>query len=160
YFIGEQFADVFAQGLFALERNWVGPLATNGGVDTTLEQFQSMERSASPQVLENWRFQQGLYRAYYDYYNRARLIYEAQLENEALDRLRQAPRMGALVSMDEAERVLTRSLTQPVAQWARARVFEIAEALFQSIRAQLSVPRYKGESPERGANLDMIDMPL
>ena len=160
YFIGEQFADAFAQGLLALERNWVGPLTTNGGVDTTLQQFQSMERIASPQVIENWRFQQGLYRAYYDYYNRARLIYETQLENEAIDRLRQAPKIGALVSMNEAERVLTRSLTQPVAQWARARVFEMAEALFQSIRMQLSVPRYKGEAPERGANLDMIDMPL
>jgi hypothetical protein len=160
YFIGEQFADSFAQGLLGLERNWVGPLATNGGVDTTLEQFQSMERSASPQALENWRFQEALYRAYYDYYNRARLIYETQLENEALDKLRQAPKIGAILAMNEAERILNLSLTQPVAQWARARVFEMAEALFQSIRMQLSVPRYKGESSERGANLDMIDMPL
>ncbi len=52
YFIGEKFADGFAQGLLALERNWVGPLATNGGVDTALQQFQTMERAASPQVLE------------------------------------------------------------------------------------------------------------
>ena len=160
YFIGEQYADGFAQGLLALERNWVGPLATNGGVDTTLEQFQSMERSASPQALENWRFQEGLYRAYYDYYNRARLIYETQLGNEALDRLRQAQRTGAMLAMNEAEQILNRALTQPVAQWARARVFEMAEALFQSIRMQLSVARYKGEAFERGANLDMIDMPL
>src|SRR5262249_20534094 len=77
YFIGERFADGFAQGLLALERNWVGPLAANAGVDTTLEQFQTMERTAPPQVLENWRFQQALYRAYYDYYIRARLHYES-----------------------------------------------------------------------------------
>jgi hypothetical protein len=111
-------------------------------------------------VLENWRFQEGLYRAYYDYYDRARLIYETQLENEALDLLRQAPRTGAVLAVDEAERTLNRALTHPVAQWARARVFEMAEALFQSIRMQLSVTRYKGEAWERGANLDMIDMPL
>jgi hypothetical protein len=160
YFIGEKFADGFAQGVLSLERNWIGPLATNGGVDTTLQQFQTMERAAPPQVLENWRFQEGLYRAYYDYYDRARLIYETQLENEALDLLRQAPRTGAVLAVDEAERTLNRALTHPVAQWARARVFEMAEALFQSIRMQLSVTRYKGEAWERGANLDMIDMPL
>ena len=160
YFIDGRLAEGFAQGLLALERNWVGPLATNSGVDTTLQQFQEMERTASPQVLENWRFQQALYRAHYDYYNRARLIYETQLENEALDQLHQARRTGSLVAMDEAERTLNRALTHPVSQWARARVFEMAEALFQSIRMQLSVPRYKGEAPERGANLDMIDMPM
>ncbi len=160
YFIGERWGDSFAQGLLALERNWVGPLATNGGVDTTLEQFQAMERTAPPQVLENWRFQQALYRAYYDYYDRARLIYETQLENEALDRLREAPRTGSLVAMAAAEAVLDGALTRPVAQWARARVFELAEALFQSIRMQLSVARYKAIATERGANLDTIDMPM
>jgi hypothetical protein len=160
YFIGERFADGFAQGLLALERNWVGPLATNSGVDTTLAQFQAMERAATPQVLESWRFQQAIYRAYYDYYDRARLIYETELENSALDQLRRAPKIGSLLAASEAEKILNRALTDPVAPWARARVFEMAEALFQSIRMQLSVPRYKGESPERGANLDMIDMPL
>ncbi len=160
YFVGYQLGEGFAQGLLALERNWVGPLATNSGVDTTLAQFQSMERAASPQALESWRFQEALYRAYYDYYNRARLIYETQLENEALDQLRNSQHTGSLVAMDETERKLTRALTHPVAQWARARTIEMAEALFQSIRMQLSVPRYKGEAPERGANLDMIDMPL
>jgi hypothetical protein len=160
YFIGERYADSFAQGLLALERNWVGPLASNSGVDTTLQQFQAMERTAPPQVLENWRFQQALYRGYYDYYDRARLLYETSLENEALDHLREAPRTGSLLAMSEAEETLNRALTQPVAQWARARVFELAEALFQSIRMQLSVPRYKAIATERGANLDTIDLPL
>ena len=160
YFIGGRFGDAFAQALLALERDWVGPLMANEGVDTTLEQLQSLERSVPPQALENWRFQQALYRGYYDYYTRARLIYETQLENEALDRLREAPRVGSLTAMDEAEATLKRSLTQPVAQWARARVFELAEALFQSIRMQLSVARYKAIATERGANLDTIDLPL
>jgi hypothetical protein len=160
YFIGDKLGDAFGQGLLALERNWMGPLLTNSGVDTTLQQFQSMEASASPQVLSNWRFQEGLYRAYYDYYDRARLIYETQLENEAMNALRRARVSGAMTAMDEAESILRRSVTHPVAQWARGRVFEMAEALFQSIRMQLSVGRYKGEAPERGANLDMVDMPM
>ncbi len=74
YFIGERYAESFAQGLLALERNWRGPLETNAGVETTLQQFQEMERSASPQMLANWRFQQALYRAYYDAYTRTRLL--------------------------------------------------------------------------------------
>ncbi len=160
YFIGERYADVFAQGLLALENNWVGPLVSNAAVETTLAQFESLERTAPPQVLENWRFQQALYRAYYDYYDRARLLYETELEREAMDRLRDAPRTGSLLAMREAEAALDRALTQPVAQWARARVYELAEALFQSIRMQLSVPRYKAIATERGANLDTIDLPL
>src|SRR5262249_18723571 len=78
YFIGERYRDNFAQGLLALERNWQGPLLTNESVYTTLQQFQDMERSASPQVLLNWRFQQALYRAYYDAYQRTRLLYETE----------------------------------------------------------------------------------
>jgi hypothetical protein len=77
-----------------------------------------------------------------------------------MDQLRQAARTGAILAMEQAEQILNRALTQPVAQWARARVFDMAEAMFQSIRAQVSVPLYKAEAPERGANLDMIDMPL
>jgi len=36
----------------------------------------------------------------------------------------------------------------------------LAEALFQSIRMQLSVQRYKAIAVGRGANLDLIDFPL
>jgi hypothetical protein len=39
-------------------------------------------------------------------------------------------------------------------------VFELAEALFQSIRMQLSVPRYKAIDVGRGATLDTIDQVL
>jgi hypothetical protein len=44
-------------------------------------------------------------------------------------------------------------------EW-RARTFELAEALFQSIRMQLSVERYGAIEVGRGANLDTIDAPL
>lgn len=99
YFIGPGHTDSFAQGLLALERNWRGPLLTNQGVATTLLQlqFQAMEKRASPQDLLNWRFQAALYRAYYDAYDRERLRYETELEARAMDELRAAPRLGALV---------------------------------------------------------------
>jgi hypothetical protein len=160
YFIGPQHADDFAQGLLALERNWRGPLLTNEGVETTLRQFQDMERRASPQDLLNWRFQQALYRAYYDAYERARLLYETGLEVRALEELRGAGEVGSRLALGRAEAVLDRAVTRRMAADRRARVFELAEALYQSIRMQLSVGRYQASAVDRGANLDTVDVPL
>jgi hypothetical protein len=160
YFIGGgALGESFAQGLMALERNWWGPLASNEGVYTTLAQFQDMERTASPAVLENWRFQQALFRAYYDATDRARLIAETAQEGRADDDLERARVIGSQAAIAAAERDLEVS-DPPVAQAWRARCFELAEALFQSIRAQLSVPRYKAQNVRRGAYLDLIDYPL
>jgi hypothetical protein len=160
YFIGEQYRDSFAQGLLALERNWRGPLLTNTGVRTTFQMFQSMEREASPQVLLNWRFQQALYRAYYDEFLRRRLIYETAIEESALEALRDAERVGAATAVGAAEAILDRAVTEPAATDLRARIHELAEALYQSIRAQLSVEKYHAIATERGANLDTSDLPL
>jgi hypothetical protein len=154
YFIGEAFTESFAQGLLALERNWHGPLAANTGVASTLESFQAIEHSAPPAVLRNWRFQQALYRAYYDAYTRDRLRYETMLEEEAMRKLQQTRDTGA------ATAVLDRAVSQPVATAWHARIFELAEALFQSIGMQLSVPRYKAIGVDRGASLDTLDVPL
>ncbi len=159
-FIGADYADSWAQGLLSLEQNWRGPLARNEGVYTTLVQFQSMEKAASPQLKLNWRFQHGLYRAYYDAYNRSRLIYETALEDEAMSYLRRANVTGSRLALEAAQASFDRGLTQPVSQDWRSRIFELAEALYQSIRAQLSVSRYQAISVGRGANLDTVDMPL
>jgi hypothetical protein len=160
YFIGERYADDFAQGLLALERNWRGPLIANAGIETTLLQFQAMEHAAAPRDKLNWRFQMALYRAYYDAYTRARLIYETGLEERALEVLRSARARGALNAMNQAAAILDRATTERVSPDLRARVFELAEALFQSIRMQLSVERYQAIAVDRGASLDTVDYPL
>jgi hypothetical protein len=172
YYIGEDYADPFAQGLLALERNWRGPVAINAGIYTTLQQFQAMEQAASPRDLKNWRFQQALYRAYYDAHVRSRLLYESGLEEQAMDQLRQAAdkghptAKGSLVALAEAEQILDRAVNQPIScgpqrsdGW-RTRIFQLAEALFQSVHMQLSVPLYRAQREVRGANLDGIDYPL
>jgi hypothetical protein len=160
YFIGDEYEDSFAQGLLALERNWRGPLATNVGVYTTLAQFQTMERASSPETRLNWRFQQALYRAYYDAYVRRRLLNETALEESAMDELRPAKTSGAIPAMERARETLDRSVLEHPADAWRSRVFELAEALFQSIRMQLSVEKYKAISVDRGATLDTVDVPL
>lgn len=159
-YLGERYVDSFSRALLALERNWDGPLGANDGVPVTLQQLQALERAATPAELRNWRFQQALYRAYYDAYTRARLLYETGLEERSMERLREAPRTGALPAIAAAEELLACAESERVAPAWRARVFELAEALFQSVRMQLSVERYRAIGVERGANLDQIDAPL
>jgi hypothetical protein len=160
YFIGDKYADGFAQGLLALERNWRGPLLTNDGVMTTLQQLRDMEKSAEPSTLRNWRFQQALYRANYDAYQHCRLIEETAQETAAMKALATAPTVGSAKAIDNAEAVLDRADVSPHASALAARINELAEALFQSIGMQLSVAKYKAIDVGRGANLDELDVPL
>lgn len=160
YFIAPQFEDAFAEGLLGLERNWTGPVAANDGIDATFAKFRAMEKSAPPRTKLSWRFQQALYRVYYDAYVHSRLAYETDLERQAMSALSQAEKTGSLAAIDAAEQTLNKAVINRVSDDVRARVFELAEALFQSIRMQLSVSRYGAISVHRGANLDRIDVPL
>ncbi|MEO8027545.1 MAG: hypothetical protein ABI823_13780 [Bryobacteraceae bacterium] len=160
YFIGEEVGHDFAEGLFALERNWRGPLLTNEGVETTFSIFRDLEKHATPQMKLNWRFQQALYRAYYDAYVRHRLIYETALEQQAMGELRYASRTGSELALSRAKRTLDRAVTDPAAADLRQRLMELSEALFGSIHAQLSVEKYQAIAVGRGASSDTADMPL
>ncbi len=181
YFAGSDYAEGFAQGLLQLERNWDGPLATNDGVALTLLQFQDLERKASPALLENWRFQQALYRAYYDAAVHSRLLEESARMRRALDILAQVYEIGwtpepldigqapsatppngqdPSVLLDEAERALGDNSAGLAGGYARQRVRELGEALLQSIQMQLAVDRYQGEAVVRGANLETLDYPV
>lgn len=159
YFIGADFEEEFARGLLALEENWRGPLLTHESVYTTLQQFQAMERRASPKTQLNWRFQQGLFRAYFDAYERARLIEETASEERAMEILRRAGALGSSEAIRAATEILDAGTANVAPEW-RTRIFQLAEALFQSIRMQLSVPLYKAIAVDRGAHLDLIDYPL
>ena len=161
YFIGERYTDDFAQGLLALERNWQGPLLANESVDVTLQQFQALEKKATPTDLKNWRFQQALFRAYYDAYVRHRLIYETDLEMQRDGVLAHALRRSEPArAISDATEILDRALAEhPNADW-RTRIFQLAEALFQSIGMQLSVELYQAIAVDRGASLDTLDYPL
>jgi hypothetical protein len=159
YFIGPKLGDRFAEGLLALEENWQGPVLKNAGIEETLKLFREMERDAGPREKLNWRFQQGLYRAYYDAYVRARLKHETAALDAALARLREAKTVGVQKAIADAEAILDTAAKEPAAPELRARMDVLAEALFQSIRAQLSVPKYHGAFG-RGNTLDYADVPL
>ena len=160
YFIGADVEEQFADGLLALERNWRGPLALNRDVDKTFTQFQVMERSCPPPLLRNWRLQQALFRAYFDDYLQRRLIAENEREGQALAALQTARPGGVEKAMADAEGILRRPLNDGVMDARRTRIFQLAEALFQSISMQLSVQAYRAISVDRGAMLDTLDRPL
>lgn len=160
YFVSPALGDRFADGLFALERNWTGPVMENAGIDETLKLFRAMERDAGPREKLSWRFQQTLYRAYYDAYVRARLRHEVGATDAARAKLREAEKVGSLEAMAEAETILDRAAKNTPGDELRGRAAELAEALFQSVRAQLSVKKYHAIAVGRGANLDTIDAPL
>ena len=160
YFISARYEEKFAEGLFGLEKNWEGKTLTNENSYGTLKLFQEMEKDATPQEKLNWRFQQGLYRAYYDAYIKQRLMYETSLEQQAKAILRAADQADSAEALEQAQAILDKAVTEPVATELRARVFELAEALYQSIRMQLSVDKYQAIRISRGANLDEIDKPL
>lgn len=160
YFIDSRLEEPFAQGLLALERNWNGPLEDNREVEQTLHRFQEMEKVATPQNKRNWRFQQALYRAYYDAYVALRLRHEREAEQQALAALSNAEQTGWQEALQRAEAALAPSGPAPDGEALRTRIHALAEALFQSIRMQLSVPLYQAISVDRGANLDTLHHPL
>lgn len=181
HFIGKEQEEGLAQGLLELEQNWHGPLMTNAGVRETLQRFVDMEQSCSPAVTENWRFQQAQYRAYYDAFVRERLLDETAHVVRAGDILGRALEIGwngvpmgigapppplppnglrPDPLLAEAQSVLEEAVINPAGAHLRARVKELAAALFQSIRMQLAVERYKGEAVDRAANLDTLDTPV
>jgi len=158
-FFRPDLAEPVADGILALEKNWEGPLAENGAVESTLAYWQALERKA-PELKGNWRWQLCLLRSVYDAYVRRRLLYETELEREANAALAQARQIGSESAMNEARRIIERATTEPPAPELRRRVAELCDVLFQSIGLQTSVGKYQASGPERGAILDYVDYPL
>jgi hypothetical protein len=159
FFFGGDAALQAADGILALEKNWEGPLATNGGVDGTLALWQNLERQY-PQNRGNWRWQMCLLRANYDAYVRHRLRYETGIEDDANRALGRAESWGADSAISVAERILARAKNEPVRRDLRERVEQLCADLFVSIGLQTSVAKYRASGLERGAVLDFVDHPL
>ena len=90
---------------------------------------------------------------------RARLLHETAIEERALNRLRSARSGESRQALADARKFLDEARMKPAEEW-RLRVYTLAEALFQSIRQQLSVERYRAIAVGRGATLDSMETPL
>ncbi|MDX2267719.1 MAG: hypothetical protein NW208_06405 [Bryobacter sp.] len=131
-----------ADAILALERNWRGPLATNGAVESTLASWPSLGPSWRAQMLE--------LRAVYDAYVRRRLLDDTAAEQQANAALRESDAPRALSFLRQA----------PGHADLRARIASLCESLYQSIGLQTSVEKYGASGAERGAILDFLDLPL
>jgi len=159
FFFGAALAENAADGILALERNWDGPIKANGGIETTLAYWQTLEK-AHPQLACNWRWQMLALRAYYDSYQRRRKIYEQALEKEANQVLARARSLGPKKAMDRALAIVKRAESEPVAQDLHAKIVTYCDDLFRSVGLQTSVPKYQASSAERGCMLQFVNYPL
>jgi hypothetical protein len=159
YFFGSAVAEEAADGILALEKNWQGPIVSNGGIATTLTAWKALEK-ANPSLDKNWRWQMNLMRAYYDAYTRGRYIYETELEQQVNEKLLEAPTIGADAAMKEANTILAKAETQPVMTEIHTHIVDLCEALYKSVSLQTSVKKYQASGLERGSVLDFLDRPL
>ncbi len=158
-FFAPEVAEPVADAILALEKNWEGPLADNGGVSATLALWQRLEQQ-NTELADNWRWQSLLVRAYYDAYTRYRLLYETALEAEANVVLARADELGPEEAMNKAMTILDRAETAPRKAALRERIVALFDALFHSIGLQSSVEKYQACGYERGCSLDFLDYPL
>lgn len=159
FFFGPDLAEATADGIAALERNWQGPLAENGGVEATCTFWKTLETD-HPTLSTNWRWQLFLLRAYYDTYTRRRLLSEQRLENKANEVLGSADAVGPETAMTKALDIVYQSDKKPVSPELRRKIDALCADLFASIGLQTSVPKYKAKGYERGCVLDFVDYPL
>ena len=185
-FFGPEFADEVADGELMLERNWVGSAATNPQVAQTFAHWRAMEKRATPKQLANWRFQQGLIRAYGDMFIQTRVRRDQALLERAYAELRKAPQVGPEAAMTAAETILAEADPSPLdfqagtvpkegsqaahrpqaahrltsAPQLRDRIHELGGELFKSIGMQLGMKEYGSSDGNRGAQLDNNDRPV
>ena len=153
-FIGPDYTETIAQGILALEKNLQGQLIDNDNIEKTLLQWQEMERTAEPEVLQNPRFQLGLVRAYYDAYQKQRLMYENVLEFRAMETLRNAGKLGALQAIEQATKVLNEASEHPVGNDYKLKINELYNSLFRGAN-----PRWMSEF-QKCEFVERIDVPL
>ncbi len=159
FFFGSTIANEAADGILALEQNWVGPILGNALIGKTLLRWKKLE-AENQQLSGNWRWQQLVMRAYYDAYIQKRLAYEMKLESEANDILANAKTVGADKAMDEALAHVQLADKDFVAQDLKNKAIKYIDDLFLSVGLQTSVKLYNAAGSERGCVRDFIDFPL
>jgi hypothetical protein len=158
YFFGPEWAYVASEGLFALERNQKGEVATNTQIEASLMLWKSIEQKASPQLLNNFRFQMALLRAYYDAYIKERLTYENELERRSVALLHNTA-LPVVERIQRAQSELEKAWKEPIRGDLKTKCLVLADQLFESIGSQLTIQKH-GAASGRGNFIDFIDYPL
>ncbi|HRN48543.1 MAG TPA: hypothetical protein PKW69_10955, partial [Niabella sp.] len=159
-FISPDYTEDIARGLLSLEENFNGPLLGNRQIQRTLQQWLDVEQRAPEDVLNDYRFQMGLLRAYFDAYIQRRLLHEKETEEKALDVLKSATLNDADESVRKAKNIFLKDTAFKQESLWRKNCFALSKALFQNIGSQTTAapPQYAKEG--RGNFMDNIDLPL
>ena len=159
FFFGPEWADQVALGLLAEEENLKGQVLTNSGIPNTLLQWQDMEKRADQKLLDNFRFQMGLIRAYFDAYIQQKLLFETQQEQKARNVLNRSEAESSLRAIKMATTILKEQFKDPYFDQLKQRCLELADALYNSIGAQLTISPH-GATPGRGNFVDNLEAVL
>ncbi len=159
FFFRPDLAGSVADGILALENNWIGALAQNGSVETTLRFWKILEGKA-PELARNWRWQLFQLRSKYDAYIRNRLIYERNLEKQVNHLLSEAAKTGADTAIRRSLKILNLAVTVPASPELRNEIEASAKILFNTIGFQTSVKKYNAIGLNRGAIIDYLDLPM
>ena len=159
FFFGPTVAQKAANGIMALEQNWVGPIRKNGAIEPTFDFWQKLEKE-NPQLAGNWRWQMLVVRAYYDTYQRRRKIYEEGLEKESNKILASAKEIGSEKAMNLALDLVNQADTKPLNQDLHAKIVKYCDDLFHSIGYQSDVEKYHASNSQRSCILQFVNYPL
>jgi hypothetical protein len=159
YFFGPDLAKKGADGINALEQNWVGPIKTNGGIETTFEFWKKLETD-NPVLSANWRWKMLVTRSYYDTYQQRRKIYEEKLEKEANKILAAAKETGSENAIKQALEMVNRADTKPLNLDMHQKIVQYCDDLFHLIGLQTDVKHYHAANSQRGCILQFVNYPL
>lgn len=159
FFFSPELGVSAAEGIFALEKDWLGPLKNNGSVETTFAYWKDLEKN-HPKLSDNWRWLMLQLRTEYDTYIRRRLINEKSLEKEANKILAQVDELGIEATMNKALKKINECVTKPIDLDIKQNIEKYCDDLFNLIGLQTSVKLYNANGAERGAIWDFVDHPL
>ncbi|QNI35747.1 hypothetical protein [Edaphobacter albus] len=157
-FLAPALPDELLAPIHGLEENWRGSARNNPSIEPSLAAFQVLA-SKYPGLKTNWRFQQLLYRAYYDTYVQHRLRSESSAQEEAIQILRSAYPSNTNENIAAAEAAIETPPQCSVSNLCQ-QIQKLADDLFTSIHMQLTVTRHHASSVDRGANADSVDEPI
>ena len=144
-------AERVADGILGLEINWQGDPYENPHIESTLNIWTGL-LSDYPELINNWRFNQCLFRAECDALIRRRRCFELDLIESAKLEIKND-------NYDTAKDLLS---TDFVEEYHKLHddILALADRLFNQIGLQLDVEHYCADSWERGATLETIDLPV
>ena len=150
FFPGSDIA-LLTDAIFGLEENWNTDPAEGGCIESTCQKWL-LAGEKNPELRKNWRYVLHLFRASCDLLIQKRRRFELSLLREARALLEKG-------SLAQSRAVLQREFDAEYTA-LRGKLEEYAAFLFQAIGYQTDVARYCGDSWERGATLETIDLPL